>query len=417
MIVKKYVTDIFNKKYYVEEEIKIEENLKEENNIINVHPEKTYQEWLGLGGALTNSTTYNLDKLSEEKKNALLKDYFKELNYNFIRIPLGSTDFSVKSEENYSADFETNVNVLKKIKEFADFQTILTPWSPPKKFKTKNSLYGGSLKKESYEEYANYLIKAISDYEFMNINIDFLSPQNEPFASQFWESCKFTLEDLKEFIYKYLVPKLKNTKIILWDHNKDNLYNNFKSLYENNSKIAGVAFHWYTGSFFEEMDLIRENYPNIWQIETEMCCGFSRYNSKKWVTDAEYYLTEIINGIHHGLNAFLDWNMLLNYRGGPNHKFNNCKSAIILNRRQNNYIKTPIYWYLKHIGVVGKAKAISTSKFARDCSIDAIALKNEHIYIIVQNKSKHKQKINLRIGNNVIKDKINKHSIITYKID
>ena len=166
MIVKKYVTDIFNKKYYVEEQIKAEENLKEENNIINIHPEKTYQEWLGLGGALTNSTTYNLDKLSEEKKNALLKDYFKELNYNFIRIPLGSTDFSVRPEENYSADFETNVNILKKIKEFANYQTILTPWSPPKKFKTNNSLYGGSLKKECYEEYANYLIKAISDYEF-----------------------------------------------------------------------------------------------------------------------------------------------------------------------------------------------------------------------------------------------------------
>ena len=38
MIVKKFVTDIFNKKYYVEEQIKAEENLKEENNIINIHP-------------------------------------------------------------------------------------------------------------------------------------------------------------------------------------------------------------------------------------------------------------------------------------------------------------------------------------------------------------------------------------------
>ena len=75
MIVKKYVTDIFNKKYYAEEKIRIEENLKEENNIINVHPEKTYQDWLGLGGALTNSTTYNYNKLSDEKKDALLNDF------------------------------------------------------------------------------------------------------------------------------------------------------------------------------------------------------------------------------------------------------------------------------------------------------------------------------------------------------
>ena len=77
MIVKKYVTDIFNKKYYEEENDKIEENLKEENNIINIHPEKTYQEWLGLGGALTNSTTHNFNQLSDKKRDELLNDYFK----------------------------------------------------------------------------------------------------------------------------------------------------------------------------------------------------------------------------------------------------------------------------------------------------------------------------------------------------
>ena len=109
----------------------------------------------------------------------------------------------------------------------------------------------------------------------------------------------------------------------------------FKVLYEKNNKVKGVAFHWYTGSFYEEMDLIQENYPDILQIETEMCYGFSRYKPKKWVIDAEYYLTEIINGMHHALN-------------------------------------------------------------------------------VVQNKSKHSQKINIRIGNELIKDKINGHSVITY---
>ena len=126
MIVKKYVTDIFNKKYYAEEKVKIEENLKEENNIINVHPEKSYQDWLGLGGALTNSTTYNLNKLSDEKKADLLNDYFNELNYKFVRIPLGSTDFSVSPEEDYSNDLETNVKILQKIKELTEIKTILT---------------------------------------------------------------------------------------------------------------------------------------------------------------------------------------------------------------------------------------------------------------------------------------------------
>ena len=75
-----------------------------------------------------------------------------------------------------------------------------------------------------------------------------------------------------------------------------------------------------------------------------------------------------------------------------------------------------IYHYLKHIGQIGTAKVVATSKFARDCSIDAIALKNEKLYIIVQNKSKHSQKINIRIGNDIIKDKINGHSVISYVV-
>ena len=112
--------------------------------------------------------------------------------------------------------------------------------------------------------------------------------------------------------------------------------NPFAKLYENNSKIKGLGFHWYSGAFLEEMKLIRDSYPQILLIETEMCCGFSRYRKNRWIKDAENYLTEIIGGINNGLNMFIDWNMILSFYGGPNHKLNNCKSPIILNRWKNN---------------------------------------------------------------------------------
>ena len=416
MEIKKYVTDVLNRKYFKEETIETKEYKNEENNIINIHPEIKYQKWYGLGGALTNASIHNLNKLDLDNQNKLLKEYFEGLNYNFLRLPIGSTDFSVKKTEDYKEDFEENVKYIKKIQEIKDIEIISTPWSPPIKYKTKDSLYGGKLKKESYNEYADYIVEFINDYKSENIDINYLSVQNEPFVEQIWESCKYDLDELKDFTYNYLIPKLKGTKILLWDHNKENLYNIFKELYEPNPAVKGIAFHWYSGAFFKELDLIRQENPFILLIETEMCCGFSRYNRKKWINDAELYLSEIINGINHGLNALLDWNLLLDSRGGPNHKWNFCKSPIILDKRKQEYIKTPIYYYLKHIGIANKSEVVASSIFSRDSNLEVVALKRDKLYITVLNKNDTKQKIKIKFGNELIKDKIDRNSVITYVI-
>ena len=416
MNIKKYTTDIFNNKFFQEESVPLITDCREENNIINIHPEIELQDWLGLGGALTNSTCYNLNKLSKELQNEIINSYFKKLNYSFLRLPIGSTDFSLNSFPDYLSDFENNVKIIQEIKKVKDIEIIATPWSPPAEYKNNNSLYGGKLQKDKYANYADYLIKFIDDYNFMNIKINYICVQNEPFAKQSWESCTYSIEELKEFMYKYLIPKLKDTKIMLWEHNKDNLYNIVKDLYEKNSNVNAVGFHWYTGAFFEELDLIKQKFPELLLFETEMCCGYSKYNRKKWVTDAEYYLNEIIGGIKHNLNAFIDWNMLLDFKGGPNHKKNFCKSPIILDKKGKGFVKTPIYYYLKHIGLAGKAKNVATSNYVRDCNPQVIALKNDKLYITVLNKGNDKKKINVRVANTFFNDQIKRHSVVTYVV-
>ncbi len=85
-----------------------------------------------------------------------------------------------------------------------------------------------------------------------NINIDYMTIQNEPNASQSWESCTYTSQEEANLLKNYLFPIFKenglNTKFLIWDHNKEGLLNRAISEFIDNSALdyaAGAAFHWY----------------------------------------------------------------------------------------------------------------------------------------------------------------------------
>lgn len=62
-----------------------------------MNPCKTYQNITGFGGALTDATGIVLNSLSEKSLWNLMLSYFDDklgIGYNYLRIPLGSTDFS-----------------------------------------------------------------------------------------------------------------------------------------------------------------------------------------------------------------------------------------------------------------------------------------------------------------------------------
>ena len=50
----------------------LEKDEKIEMNLMKAYPEVTYQEVLGMGGALTESAAYTYSKMSDEKKKELL---------------------------------------------------------------------------------------------------------------------------------------------------------------------------------------------------------------------------------------------------------------------------------------------------------------------------------------------------------
>src|SRR5205814_7383731 len=68
---------------------------------------------------------------------------------------------------------------------------------PPAFLKTNNDmLHGGKLRPEFYQSWANYFTKFIKAYEKEGIPIWGISIQNEPMATQTWESCIYSAEEI-----------------------------------------------------------------------------------------------------------------------------------------------------------------------------------------------------------------------------
>ena len=421
---KKYITDI-NNGIYIKEE-KINKDSTKTNNTIEILDNKKITKFYGFGSAITESSGFNYDKLSIDNKKKFINDYFGKngLNYNYGRISIGSNDFSLNSfsyakktnlsDFNIDQDKKYVIPFLNDILNKKKISLIASPWSPPKMYKRLPILrWGIKLAKKHYEDYSLYLLRFIDEYKKLGIKIDYLTMQNEPMARQRWESCKFTILEQKEFIYNYLMDKLKDTKILLWDHNKDNLFNIINELYIDNDVIAGVAFHYYTGHCFDELKKLREKYPDKLLINSEMCCGYSKYNEKEWIS-AEYYLKDIIGDMNSGVNVYLDWNILLDENGGPTHSKNYVKSASI--RVNDAYIKTPIYYYLYHVShFISNECIIIDNK--NNTNLKVVGFKSkDKLSVILMNNSNQSIEYNLLLKKNNIYDKINAHSIITYEL-
>ena len=395
---KKYVTEILNNIWYEEKDVEVITSI---NETITVKDKISFFE--GMGGALTQASTINYLRLSKEARKEFIKAYFEDLNYKFVRLPIGSCDFSNISYNYLNKDNSFDIKydkelilpLLDDIKEY-NLTYMASPWSPPKRWKN----IFGRLKKKRYDDYANYLVNYLKYYKKYGINIKYISIQNEPYARQKWESCVWKQKEQKEFI-SLLSNKLDNTEIMIHDHNKGNLLNNINNIYVDNEKVSSIAFHWYDGSHFDELKKVHEKYPNLKLIESEMCCGYAPYNKDKWLKDAELYGNEIIGNINNYMNIFVDWNLLLDTNGGPNHKNNFVKSPII--RDTTNIIKTPIYYYLKHISLHSNSNIyeVISNKLKVIVSDNGITIMND------SNKD-----INFEIKG--IKDKIKKHSIVSY---
>lgn len=410
---------------------KYKENI--ENKVINIYPEIEYQQFIGFGGAITQAAGIVYQQLSKEKQEEFLNEYFKTCKYNLCRVPIGSCDFS---PEMYSYSYKKDLSdfsiekdhkyIMPLLKDALrinpELKLLASPWSPPAFMKNNKMLtLGGRLNEKYYELYALYLAKYIKEYEKEGINIQYTTIQNEPNATQIWESCLFNKEEEMRFLNAFLKPVFENenikTKILVYDHNKEKLFSRAEYML-NNSNIDGIAYHWYTGDHFESVKLCSELYPNKLLIHTEGCVGFSNFNKEDEIKNAEIYAHDIIGDLSSGCNGYIDWNILLDSRGGPNHKKNYCNSPVMVTKEENDYYKNLSYYYIAQFAkvILPNSRKIAVSKYIDKIELVAFKNENEDIGIVLLNRNDTNYEYNLCLDDIMIHDNLDKHAMVSYLI-
>jgi len=413
---------------------------------IFVNTSKQFQEFIGIGAALTDASAETFFKLSEDQQRRFMEAYFsldKGIGYSLARTIIHSCDFSSESYtyveegdeklETFSIahDKKYRIPFTKKAIEAAGGKLLMyaSPWSPPAFMKTNNSmLQGGKLKSQFYQPWANYYVKFIKAYETEGIPIWGLSIQNEPMAVQRWESCIYTAEEERDFLKNYLGPTIEkeglgDKKIIVWDHNRDLLFDRASVILkdpEASKYVWGTGFHWYEDwkdgtPMFKNVAAVNESFPDKKLIFTEGCNEAYDINRIGDPKLAERYAKAMINDFNNGTVAWTDWNILLNETGGPNHVGNLCFAPVHGNTQTGELTFTNSFYYIGHFSkfIRPGAKRISTGSTSNNLSATSFKNINGSIVIVVLNESDVKTNYRLTIDTQTSNVKIPGRSIQT----
>lgn len=410
-------------------------------HVINVYPQVEYQRVEGFGGAFTEAAAHNYSRMSSQKQRQILKDYFgaEGLGYSMGRISMNSCDFGL-GNYTYIAEGDHRLKtfdiahdekeILPLIRQAmdlrgGDLEFLVSPWSPPAFMKDNHDMnHGGRLKKEYYDVWAKYFVRFIEEYRRRGVKIRALTVQNEPEATQVWDSCRYTAEEEAEFVADYLGPALQeagcgDVDIYIWDHNKEALFDRFCASMKNSKAAAyikGAAVHWYTGDHFEAIELVRKVYPDRKVMFTEGCVEYSRFADTGEVEKAEMYAHDILGNLNAGVCGYLDWNLILDENGGPNHVGNFCAAPIMCNPWEDAYEKRLTYYYIGHFSryIAKGAVRIGTTKYSSDLEVSGYKNPDNTRTIVVLNRSDRDRDITLREQGMGITATVEAHSIVTF---
>jgi len=412
----------------------------EENQLITLYPEMKYQTFEGFGGALTEAAGFVYAQMDQKQRDAMLHTYFgrDEMGYTIARIHIDSCDFSLGYYEAMADPDDTQMNSfrLDRTEKYifpllddaqkqlgAKIEIMLTPWSPPAFMKTNGERnHGGKIKEEYRAFWADYICRYILEFRKHGCSVTRISLQNEPKAAQTWDSCEYSAEEEKVFLKNYMYPALRKNhlddiEIFIWDHNKERLFERACAMIddETDPMVAGLAFHWYSGDHFEALRLVREKFPDKKLILSEACIEYAKFSPDDYLENARKYAHDIIGNLNNGMNAFYDWNILLDEQGGPNHVANYCDAPFLFDTKKKELIEKNTLSYIRHFSHYIRPQAVCIAHSSYTSKLEVTSFQNidNTLAAVVLNQTEDTIPAYIRLHDTYAKVIFPPHSITT----
>ena len=418
------------------------------------------------------------DSSLEQFSLAVDKDGFATSKYPGIRdesfdlLPMIKEARSIKNRQDDS-ELRIVASAWTAPPWMKDTNEWFIPGSPENNFQGT----GGELKPEHVQTYADYLVLYLGAYRAEGVDIWGLTPVNEPHGnSGNWESMHFTPETQNEFIKRNLAPALKensfgDVKVLIYDQNRDDLEHWADEIFgdpETAPDVYGAAVHWYSSTYKVHEDVferVHEKFPGFSIIHTEGTIDDlgkdapggigdpEKFKESNWFNNDEFwwndnatdwaytadwapnnedhpvyapvhrYARNIIVSLNHWMEGWIDWNVVLDHNGGPNHAGNFCGAPIMIDTDTGQVYYTPIYYVLAQLSRTIRPgdKAVQADKNLTGLDDDALhtsATINDDGLLSVQvlNTTKEPIQYSLQIGAQYAAVNIAANSVQTIRV-
>ena len=362
-----YVTTLDQKQLMQPHSVGMDPNAEPTVNI-RLDSSTTYQEMDGFGYTLTGGSAMLLQGMSTARRAELLEELFgngpNTISVSYLRLSVGASDLDEKTWSyddmpkgatdlglvHFSLGYDTLylIPTLKEILKISpNIKLMGSPWSPPAWMKDNEDTRGGSLKKEYYGVYANYLANYVEAMAGEGIAIDALTIQNEPLHPGNNPSMLMLADAQADFIKNHLGPKFKamgiKTKIVIYDHNADRPDYPISILDDPQAEpfIDGSAFHLYGGTI-GALSQVHDAHPSKNIYFTEQWIGAPG----DFANDFSWHIEQLMIGAPRNWSkTVLQWNLAADENQEPHTDRGGCDRCLgALTIKGEQVTRNPAYY-------------------------------------------------------------------------
>jgi glucosylceramidase len=127
------------------------------------------------------------------------------------------------------------------------------------------------------------------------------------------------------------------------------------------------------------------------------------------------YAHDIIGNLNAGMNGYIDWNLILDENGGPNHVGNFCDAPVMCDTTKDTVDVKLSFYYIGHFSRFVKpgAKRILVSRYTDKLDCCGFVNPDGEVVVVVLNKTDEAQSFEIMVEGKTCAIETSAHSIVT----